>query len=145
MRVAVLEDGISQLELMSHWVRMAGHSTHPFQHGEMLLRELVHESFDALLLDWNVPDISGIEVLRRVRRESTVPVLFCTGRGDESDVVTALREGADDYLIKHKARAAFGTAGATTGGETAQSDPGAGCNRIGRDQSELSGPNDLAQ
>jgi two-component system, OmpR family, response regulator RegX3 len=100
MRVAVLEDDISQLELMSHWVRMAGHSTHTFQHGEMLLRELVHESFDALLLDWNVPDISGIEVLRRVRRESTVPVLFCTGRGDESDVVTALHEGADDYLIK---------------------------------------------
>ena len=87
MRVAVLEDDISQLELMSHWVRMAGHSTHTFQHGEGLLRELVHESFDALLLDWNVPDISGIEVLRRVRRESTVPVLFCTGRGDESDVV----------------------------------------------------------
>jgi DNA-binding response OmpR family regulator len=100
MRVAVLEDDISQLELLSHWIKLAGHSTHSFQRGEMLLRELVRESFDVLLLDWNVPDISGVEVLRRLRQESTVPVLFCTGRGDENDVVTALREGADDYVVK---------------------------------------------
>lgn len=100
MRVAVLEDDISQLELLSHWVKLAGHSTHGFQRGEMLLRELVRESFDVLLLDWNVPDISGVEVLRRVRQESNMPVLFCTGRSDESDVVTALRAGADDYLVK---------------------------------------------
>ena len=100
MRVAVLEDDISQLELMSHWVKLAGHSTHGFQRGAMLLKELVRESFDVLLLDWNVPDISGVDVLRRVRQESNMPVLFCTGRSDESDVVTALRAGADDYLVK---------------------------------------------
>jgi DNA-binding response OmpR family regulator len=100
MRVAVLEDDLDQLELLSHWLRLAGHSTHGFERGEMLLKELGRESFDVLLLDWNVPDTSGLEVLRRVRRESTVPVVFCTGRGEESDVVTALREGADDYIIK---------------------------------------------
>ena len=100
MRVAVLEDDISQLELLSHWLVLAGHSAHGFQRGDLLLRELVRENFDVLLLDWNVPDISGVEVLRRVRQESTVPVLFCTGRGDENDVVTALREGADDYVVK---------------------------------------------
>jgi DNA-binding response OmpR family regulator len=100
MRVAVLEDDLDQLELLSYWLRLAGHSTHGFERGEMLLRELVRESFDVLLLDWNVPDTSGLEVLRSVRQRSTVPVLFCTGRGEESDVATALREGADDYIIK---------------------------------------------
>jgi len=100
MRIAVLEDDISQRELLSHWLKLAGHSAYGFQRGEMLLRELVRESFDVLLLDWNVPDISGVEVLRRVRQESTVPVLFCTGRAEEHDVVTALREGADDYVVK---------------------------------------------
>ena len=100
MRVAVLEDDIAQLELLSHWLKLAGHSAHGYQLGGVLLRELVRESFDVLVLDWNLPDISGVEVLGRVRQQSTVPVVFCTARGDEVDVVTALRAGADDYLVK---------------------------------------------
>jgi two-component system response regulator RegX3 len=100
MRVAVLEDDISQLELLSHWLKLAGHHVQGFQQGLLLLKALARETFDVVLLDWNVPDLSGIEVLRRVRQKSTMPVLFCTGRSEESDVVTALREGADDYISK---------------------------------------------
>ena len=100
MRVAVLEDDTSQLELLSHWLKLAGHNVQGFQRSLLLLKALVRERFDVLLLDWNVSDLSGIEVLRRVRQSSTVPVLFCTGRREESDVVTALREGADDYIVK---------------------------------------------
>ena len=100
MRVAVLEDDVAQLELLSHWLKLAGHTSHGYQLGEVLLRELIRESFDVLVLDWNLPDISGVEVLRSVRQLSNVPVLFCTARGDESDVVSALRAGADDYLVK---------------------------------------------
>jgi two-component system, OmpR family, response regulator RegX3 len=102
MRIAILEDDISQTELLSHWLQLAGHLPHPFEQGANLLRALERESFDALLLDWNVPDLSGVEVLKRVRQRlnSAVPVLFVTGRNREDDVVTALREGADDYMIK---------------------------------------------
>jgi len=52
MRVAVLEDDIAQLELLSHWLKLAGHSAHGYQLGEVLLRELVRESFNVLVLDW---------------------------------------------------------------------------------------------
>jgi len=102
MRIAILEDDISQTELLSHWLQLAGHHAHSFEQGANLLRALERESFDALLLDWNVPDLSGVEVLKRVRQRlhSSVPVLFVTGRNREDDVVTALREGADDYMIK---------------------------------------------
>ena len=102
MRIAILEDDISQTELLSHWLQLAGHNAHAFEQGANLLRALERESFDALLLDWNVPDLSGVEVLKRVRQRlhSSVPVLFVTGRNREDDVVTALREGADDYMIK---------------------------------------------
>jgi DNA-binding response OmpR family regulator len=67
-----------------------------------LLNALKHESFDALLLDWNLPEVSGIEVLRELRERlhSTIPVIFCTARDQEEDVVRALRTGADDYLVK---------------------------------------------
>jgi len=102
MRLAVLEDDASQLELISRWLQMAGHHVHPFEQGTALLRALEQETFDALLLDWNVPDISGMEVLKRLRHElgSRTPVLFITARSEEADVVLALRQGADGYLVK---------------------------------------------
>jgi len=102
MRIAILEDDISQMELITRWLEMAGHRAHSFERGEELLRALEKETFDALLLDWNVPDITGIEVLKRVRQQvgSRIPVLFSTARSDEADVVLALRQGADGYLVK---------------------------------------------
>jgi DNA-binding response OmpR family regulator len=102
MRIAILEDDASQMELISRWLQMAGHHVHAFEHGLALLRALAHETFDTLLLDWNVPDMSGIEVLKRVRQksESRIPILFITARTEEADVVSALRQGADGYLVK---------------------------------------------
>ena len=55
---------------------------------------------DLVVLDWMLPKTSGIEVLRRLRRESEVPVLFLTARTDEADRVLGLELGADDYLVK---------------------------------------------
>jgi len=102
MRIAILEDDPSQAELLSHWFRCAGHHPHPFDQGTRLLRALEHESFDVVLLDWNVPEMSGIDVLRHLRQrlQSTVPVMFSTARMREEDVVRALREGADGYVTK---------------------------------------------
>ena len=102
MRIAVLDDDPSQLELLSHWLQIAGHHVQPFELGAELVRALEHETFGALVLDWNVPDLSGIEVLGRVRQQlqSRIPVLFSTARSAEKDIVSALRAGADDYLVK---------------------------------------------
>ncbi|MGM1065009.1 response regulator transcription factor [Saccharothrix sp. Mg75] len=61
---------------------------------------LSHRGFDLVLLDLGLPDIDGLDVLRKVRRVSPVPVLVLTARGDERSVVRGLRLGADDYLVK---------------------------------------------
>lgn len=102
MHIAILEDDVSQTELITHWLRGAGHHSHPFDHGTNLLEAMEAGGFDLLLLDWNLPDMDGIEVLRRVRRgfRSSMPVMLVTARTSEEDVVRALREGADDYMIK---------------------------------------------
>jgi len=102
MRVAILEDDPSQIELMSHWLQRAGHHVRGFQRGTELLAALAAESFDALMLDWNLPDVAGIDILKQLRAwpESGIPVLFMSGRDTEEDVVMALRAGADDYLVK---------------------------------------------
>lgn len=52
------------------------------------------------MLDWEVEDVSGIDVLRGVRKVSSLPVLFCAARNREEDIACALREGADDFLAK---------------------------------------------
>lgn len=59
------------------------------------------DTFDLLLLDWEVPDMSGREVLAELRANgNAVPVLFATQRDDEASIVGALHDGADDYMVK---------------------------------------------
>jgi DNA-binding response OmpR family regulator len=102
VRIAMLEDDPAQAQVMQEWLAAAGHACHVFDTSRPLLAALRRESFDLLVLDWQVPDLSGIEVLRRVRAdlEERVPVLFVTGRDAERDIVEALEAGADDYLVK---------------------------------------------
>jgi two-component system phosphate regulon response regulator OmpR len=61
---------------------------------------LANESFDALVLDLMLPDMDGLEVCRRVRAGSDLPILMLTARGDATDRVVGLELGADDYLPK---------------------------------------------
>ena len=102
MRIALLEDDADQAELICAWLRAAGHSCHAFALGKDLLREAQRETFDLFLLDWEVPGMSGAEVLVWIRANvaEPVPVLFVTARQREEDIVHALSHGADDYMVK---------------------------------------------
>jgi len=102
MRIAILEDDLSQAELISLWLETAGHTCHHFQTAAAFQKNLVHESYDLIILDWELPASSGIDVLKWVREQLgwELPVLFTTVRDSEEDIVTALKAGADDYIIK---------------------------------------------
>ena len=102
MRIALLEDDVAQGTMMKHWLEAAGHTVHHFTAGKTIVRESARESFDVFMLDWHVPDLSGEEVLRWLRetQKSTVPVLFATSRDSEEDIVSVLKAGADDYMVK---------------------------------------------
>jgi len=100
MQIALLEDDLSQVELLTHWLRLAGHHAVAFQRGEDFLDAVRQQQFEVLILDWNLLEVTGIDILKRIRQTSKVRVLFCTSRDGQDDVVTALLEGADDYLVK---------------------------------------------
>lgn len=102
MRIAVLDDDRSQTELVCQVLAAANHSCHAFQSGKEMLNQLRRESFDMLVIDWQVPDLSGPEVLKWAREKlpAGLPVLFMTSRSGEDDIVAGLAAGADDYMIK---------------------------------------------
>jgi DNA-binding response OmpR family regulator len=101
-RVAVLEDDPVQLELVQHTMRAIGYVCIGFTDGEDLLRTLRRETFDLLILDWQLPGITGPDVVLWVREHQTswVPIIFVTSRSDERDVVRGFNCGADDYMLK---------------------------------------------
>lgn len=102
MRIGLLEDNRSQLELMRRWIEAAGHSCSAFAWGKAFLREIGRETYDLYIIDWELPDLSGTEVLAWIRNNvvEPVPVLFVTARDAEQDIVEALNRGADDYMVK---------------------------------------------
>lgn len=102
MHIGILEDDLAQQELYKLWFSTAQHSCKAFDSARGFIEAVRRERFDLLLIDWMLPESSGAEVLRWVRENLgwTIPVIFITARDSEVDIVTALREGADDYVVK---------------------------------------------
>ncbi len=102
MRIALLEDDVDQADLIQLWLTEAGHSVFHYENGQVFKAGVKQQSFDLLVMDWMLPDIEGIEVLQWVRQSIDwhIPVVFQTQREAEEDIVSALRAGADDYMIK---------------------------------------------
>ena len=102
MRIALLEDDQDQANLFLEWLKGAGHTCEHFKSGKLFVRNIRHDSFDMLILDWMVPEMDGFQVLAWVREnfDWPIPVLFLTARDDEDDIVRALQQGADDYVVK---------------------------------------------
>ena len=107
MQIAILEDDAAQIELLKSWFVSAGHECHAYTTGNTFRDALRKETFDLLIIDWNLPDTTGPEVLGWVRDNLDwhIPVLFTTSRDREEDIVFALDRGADDYMIKPIKRA----------------------------------------
>lgn len=102
MRIAFLEDDPDQAQLLQLWLEEADHSCVHFETSEGFLREIARESYDLIMLDWVLPNMSGIEVMGLVRdkHDWPIPILFVTQRDQEADIVEALEAGADDYMAK---------------------------------------------
>lgn len=98
MQVLIVEDDDAMASALAAAVASAGHKSARVSRGEDAL--LVHRDFEVILLDLGLPDLDGLEVLRKLRQVTEVPILILTARDDERSVVLGLRSGADDYLVK---------------------------------------------
>lgn len=101
--ILIIEDEPGIVELLDYNLKAAGFETavaHDCDEAELALSE---RTPDAVLLDWMLPGVSGIELCRRIRKRPetrSLPVIMLTARGEEADRVRGLDSGADDYVTK---------------------------------------------
>lgn len=102
MRIAILEDEATLADELKTFLSQSGNEVKVFSDGEALVRVLRRGMFDLYVLDWHVPKINGLEVLKHMRHtlSMTEPVIFLTSANAENEIVEALTNGADDYCIK---------------------------------------------
>jgi len=101
--ILLIEDDISLTELIRYNLEQVGFEVTNETDGEEGFLSAIDHTPDVILLDWMLPNLSGIEICRRLRRESStrnIPIIMLTARTEESDRIRGLDTGADDYITK---------------------------------------------
>jgi two-component system phosphate regulon response regulator PhoB len=101
--ILIVEDEESIQELLSYNFEAEGFAVRALDGSEDVVREVVADKPDLILLDWMLPNMSGIEICRSLRARSEtrdVPIIMLTARGEEAERVRGLATGADDYVVK---------------------------------------------
>jgi DNA-binding response OmpR family regulator len=101
MRILIMEDEEHLARLVAEVLGREGHAAETAYDGRSALTRALTEDFDLLVVDWMLPDLDGVQVVKRLRAaEVRVPVLMLTARAQLEDRVEGLDAGADDYLTK---------------------------------------------
>lgn len=101
--VLVVEDEPAQREVLAYNLEAEGYSVAQAKNGEEALLLVSEAAPDLIVLDWMLPNVSGIEVCRRLKSRSetrAIPILMLSARSEEVDLVRGLETGADDYMVK---------------------------------------------
>ena len=101
--ILVVEDDLALCELLTWNLGAEGYDVRSTGDGEEALLMVREQAPDAIILDWMVEQVPGIEVCRQLRKDKTtarVPILMLTARGEEEDRIRGLKTGADDYVTK---------------------------------------------
>src|SRR2546421_1825418 len=98
--ILLVEDGDSVQKPLASPLERDGFRVVPARDGEEALRRFADEPVDLVVLDLMLPKLDGLEVCKRLRAQSSVPIIMLTARDDELDKVLGLELGADDYITK---------------------------------------------
>ncbi|MED1785492.1 response regulator transcription factor [Brevibacillus fortis] len=100
MNILIADDEEYMVKIVKAYFEKAGFTTYTANDGQEALNMLYNEQIDLAILDWMMPQISGIEVCKEIKANSTVKVLMLTAKGEIDDELYALQAGADDYVRK---------------------------------------------
>jgi two-component system KDP operon response regulator KdpE len=96
----IVEDEEPARHALAEYLERRGYEVHQADTAQEAIRQWDAHRADAVLLDLGLPDLDGVDVIRRIRREAVTPIIILSARGDERDKISGLEAGADDYLTK---------------------------------------------
>ena len=102
-KIFIIEDETSIIKLVQHNLEKEGFIVSSSENGNEGLNQLKKFEPNLLLLDWMLPDLSGIEICKHIRKDNkfkTLPIIMLTAKGEEEDKIKGLESGVDDYLTK---------------------------------------------
>jgi two-component system phosphate regulon response regulator PhoB len=102
-KIFIIEDEASIIQLVQHNLEKEGFIIASSENGNEGLKQLKKFEPNLLLLDWMLPDLSGIEICKNIRKDNkfkTLPIIMLTAKGEEEDKIKGLESGVDDYLTK---------------------------------------------
>lgn len=99
-KILIIDDDEELCELVSEYLTAEGFELESANDGELGLKRALSGEYDIAILDVMLPRMNGFDVLRELRKESELPVIMLTARGDDSERIVGLEIGADDYLPK---------------------------------------------
>lgn len=100
MKILLVEDDKEISEMLIDFLQMEGFEVQSSFDGEQAVKTFFNDSYDLVILDLMLPKISGLEVMKRIRKESVVPIIILSAKDTESDKIFGLGLGADDYITK---------------------------------------------
>jgi two-component system, OmpR family, copper resistance phosphate regulon response regulator CusR len=101
LQILIAEDDRKTAEAVARGLQVEGFSPRCVEDGLSALQQILQSDFDAVVLDWMLPGLSGMEVIRRAREKQIgVPIILLTARDSVADRILGLESGADDYLVK---------------------------------------------
>jgi two-component system KDP operon response regulator KdpE len=98
--ILLVEDEAPVRRALADYLERRGYETREAETAREAMRLWDARRADLVLLDLGLPDLDGVDVIRRIRREATTPIIILSARGDERDKISGLEAGADDYLTK---------------------------------------------
>jgi len=99
-KVLLVEDDARLAELVSEYLERYGFAVACVLRGDLAMQAIAREKPDVVVLDLMLPGLDGMDICRQIRRQSALPVLILTARGELADQVAGLEVGADDYMLK---------------------------------------------
>ena len=99
-RVLLVDDDQELCELLADYLQQQGFQVHAVHDGDTALPEIERQAYDAVVLDIMLPGTQGLDILRKLRESSHIPLVMLTARGEDTDRIVGLELGADDYLPK---------------------------------------------
>ena len=99
-KILLIDDDVKLSQMVQEYLEPLGYKIETAETGKSGVEKMQNGKFDAVILDVMLPEMNGFEVLKEIRKTSSIPVLMLTALGDESDRIVGLELGADDYLPK---------------------------------------------